>query len=102
MCLVCYGWLLFRATSLDQILTFSSTLFFDIGNLTTTVERPAFAGLLGLGVLAFYEATAYRVGGSESALRLSPMLMGALCATFTFVLILGLSNEPAQFIYFQF
>jgi alginate O-acetyltransferase complex protein AlgI len=100
--LTCYGWLLFRATSLEQVLRFTATLFRDFGNFATVIKPPTLAAQAGLFVLLVFECLEY-AAGSRTFYRAWPRaLRGALYAVVTFVLVMGLSNETAQFIYFQF
>jgi D-alanyl-lipoteichoic acid acyltransferase DltB (MBOAT superfamily) len=100
--LTCYGWLLFRATSLHQVAQFTQVLFADFGNLASTMAPPTFAALAGIPILLLLEIAEYRVGLDRLRLRISPMLRGAAGAAMLFVVLMGTSNEPQQFIYFQF
>jgi alginate O-acetyltransferase complex protein AlgI len=101
-CLTCYGWLLFRATSFSQIAQFTATLFTDFGNLTTAVRRPTLAASAGLAVLLVFEFLEY-VAGTRTFYRAWPRpIRGAFYAIVAFILLMGASNETAQFIYFQF
>ena len=100
--LTCYGWLLFRATSLEQIVAFTRTLVtgpFDLGVYVRTPRLPA---LVGLPLLLAYEWAEYAAGTNVFYRRLAPPIRGAWYASLIFVLVMGLSNEPSQFIYFQF
>jgi len=56
---ICYGWLLFRAHSLAQIMDFSSLLFSDFGNLDYGGGAPRFSSLLGLSLLFMMEIAQY-------------------------------------------
>jgi alginate O-acetyltransferase complex protein AlgI len=98
----CYGWLLFRAVSLDQVATFTGTLFTDIGNLSLTMKRPALAALFGLPVLIGVELLQYRYADTMFQFRLVRPVRAAIYACTLFLICMGMSNEPAQFIYFQF
>jgi D-alanyl-lipoteichoic acid acyltransferase DltB (MBOAT superfamily) len=98
----CYGWLLFRAHSFDQIRTFTALLFGFSAGGPSVISKPTTAasvGILVLGLLQFYD---YRAGNLESFKRWWPPLQGLLYATLIFILIMGTSNAPVQFIYFQF
>jgi len=102
-CFTLYGWLLFRAVSLEQIAHFTGVLFLDgflVGGLSMDV--PPFSALLGLPILVGYELTSF---SRESGYRLpnvltclKPVLVGGMI----FIFIASLSAPPAQFIYFQF
>jgi D-alanyl-lipoteichoic acid acyltransferase DltB (MBOAT superfamily) len=98
----CYGWLLFRAHSFGQIASFTQTLFVDFGNLATTIRKPPLAAMLGLPVLLLLECLEYAAGERTHYRSWPAPVRGALYATLLFILMMGLSNEPAQFIYFQF
>jgi alginate O-acetyltransferase complex protein AlgI len=98
----CYGWLLFRAHSFDQIRTFTALLFgFSTGGLSV-ISKPTTAALLGIIVLSLLQLCDYRAERLESFQRWRPALQGLLYATLIFILIMGMSNAPVQFIYFQF
>jgi D-alanyl-lipoteichoic acid acyltransferase DltB (MBOAT superfamily) len=100
--LTCYGWLLFRASSLGQVLRYTGTLFADFGNLATAIKWPTLAALAGLIVLVLFEIAEY-IAGSHTFYRSWPRpVRGAFYALLAFILVMGCSNEPAQFIYFQF
>lgn len=64
--LTCYGWLLFRATSLEQIIQFTQILFTDIGNLSLNLPKPTLPALLELPVLILYEILEYRANSPFS------------------------------------
>ena len=99
----CYGWLLFRAVSLEQVADFTGLLFTDFGNLATSVKRPTLAGLIGLPLLIALEMLQYRSGGNPQFYREYPTVVrGFIYAVMLFAILLGMSNAQAQFIYFQF
>lgn len=98
----CYGWLLFRANSFGQIASFTRALFLDFGNLAMTLRKPPLAAILGLPVLLLFECFEYAAGERTHYRSWPAPLRGALYATMIVILTMGLSNEPAQFIYFQF
>jgi alginate O-acetyltransferase complex protein AlgI len=98
----CYGWLLFRATSLEQILTFTHTLLFGLGDFSVMVPKPPLASLLGIPILIGYEVWEYFSQNPEFRFRLVPPLRAAFYAALLIVVLMGQSNAPAQFIYSQF
>ena len=98
----CYGWLLFRAISLDQVVAFTSTLIFDFGELALTIKKPTLAAVAGLPVLVLYEFAQYRAKDADCYERLIRPARGFLYASVLFLTCMGMSNDPAQFIYFQF
>ena len=100
--LTCYGWLLFRAHSFAQILTFTHALLGLDGSQMSVFSKPTTASILGILVLTALQICDYRAGQLESFLRWRPTAQGLLYAILLFILIMGTSNAPAQFIYFQF
>ncbi|HEY9641328.1 MAG TPA: MBOAT family O-acyltransferase, partial [Coleofasciculaceae cyanobacterium] len=100
--LTCYGWLLFRANSLDQIVTFTKILFTDFGNFSLSMPKPTFSGLLGLSVLIIYELAEYQAENVRFYSRYPAVLRGAFYGILTLLILMGTSNVSAQFIYFQF
>jgi alginate O-acetyltransferase complex protein AlgI len=100
--LTCYGWLLFRATSLDQVIDFTRTLISGPFDLTLNLRTPRLPAMVGMPLLVLYEAAEYAAGSNVFYRRLATPIRGAWYATLIFVLIMGSSNEPSQFIYFQF
>jgi D-alanyl-lipoteichoic acid acyltransferase DltB (MBOAT superfamily) len=101
-CLTCYSWLLFRATSLGQIKSFTRALFADSGAFSITVDRPPVVALLSLLILLMYECAEYRARSPEFYRTLPSPIRGAFYATLIFLLLMGTNNESTQFIYFQF
>ncbi len=100
--LTCYGWLLFRANSFEQIVNFTQILFTDIGDFSISISKPTLAGLCGLPLLFIYEIIEYHNQNATFYLRLPAVIRGVLYALLTTIMIMGMSNEPTQFIYFQF
>ena len=56
---ICYGWLLFRAHSLAQIMDFSSLLVTDFGDLDYGGGTPRLSSLLGMSLLFMMEIAQY-------------------------------------------
>lgn len=100
--LTCYGWLLFRANSLTQIASFTQILVTDIGNLSLSMPKPTLPALFGLPLLVLYEFLEFQSQSAHFYYRYSAIIRGVLYAVFTLLIIMGTSNAPAQFIYFQF
>jgi D-alanyl-lipoteichoic acid acyltransferase DltB (MBOAT superfamily) len=100
--MTCYGWLLFRAGSLEQVTAFTKSLFTGYGGLALTMEKPTLAAMLGMAILIPYEFAQYFAGSPTFYRRLPRPARGALYAFLVFAILLGTSNEPTQFIYFQF
>jgi D-alanyl-lipoteichoic acid acyltransferase DltB (MBOAT superfamily) len=98
----CYGWLLFRAHSFQQIEVFTARLFGFGAAVPSVATKPTTSALLGIAVLSVLQVCDYRAGRLESFKSWPIPLQGALYATIIFILIMGTSNAPVQFIYFQF
>ena len=98
-----YGWMLFRAHSFDQIADFTRILATGTGGLRFSASLPPLSTLLGIVLLAVWEAAQYRDGGDNRFyLRFPSWLVGLAIASMLFLMVMGMSNAPAQFIYFQF
>jgi D-alanyl-lipoteichoic acid acyltransferase DltB (MBOAT superfamily) len=101
----CYGWLLFRAVSFEQIIHFTGQLFTDFGtagSLSMTMRKPTLAGMIGVLVLIIYELTEYNLKDTCFYRRFPVPIRAGLYALMLFVILMGTSNAPVQFIYFQF
>lgn len=99
---VCYGWLLFRARSFEQIGTYTARLI-DIGHWgAPMLSKPSSATLVGAGLLIVYDFFAYRSGRATFYRRWAVPLRSAVYAVFVFVTVMGLANQRSAFIYFQF
>lgn len=101
---VCYGWLLFRAGSLDQVISFTVKLagivpaqFHDLA-----IPTPPVPALLGIVALLAWDACAERFGSEEFYARLPLILRGGLYAGMVYLLAFGATTPSAAFIYFQF
>jgi alginate O-acetyltransferase complex protein AlgI len=99
---ICYGWLLFRAHSLAQIVKFTSLLVTDFGNFSYGAGTPRLSALLGTCLLLAMEVTQYLKADTHFYKRFPVPFRGLLIATMIVITFIGMSNEPAQFIYFQF
>ena len=98
-----YGWLLFRATSLQQVVEFTGILFTGPISFDVAASPPRLSALIGMVLLAGIEIAQYLRGGNARFYQLLPApALGQLTAAMLFVTVMGTSNEPAQFIYFQF
>jgi alginate O-acetyltransferase complex protein AlgI len=98
----CYGWLLFRAGSFEKIISLTSVLIFDFGNMGFGAMRPRAAVILGLPILLCVEFIEYGLNGKKFYEKLPIPAWTAIYALMIFNLFLGMSNESAQFIYFNF
>jgi alginate O-acetyltransferase complex protein AlgI len=99
---VCYGWLLFRAHSLAQIVNFSSLLVTDFGNLDYGGGAPRLSSSLGMSLLFIMEVAQYSNADPCYYRRFPVPIRGFLIAAMIAITMMGMSNEPARFIYFQF
>jgi len=104
---VCYGWMLFRANSLEQIVTFTKSLVgFGPSGVASVLPRPVLPALLGIPLLFALHLIEYNGnarGTRVDVYRWWPRpLQGALYAAMILILVMGTSNAPVQFIYFQF
>ena len=100
--LTCYGWLLFRAHSFEQVSSFTSILFTDFGNLDYGGSVPRPSAIIGLALLCLMEVAQFRRDDTHFYQKLPLPLLGLLISTMIYITFMGMSNEPAQFIYFQF
>jgi D-alanyl-lipoteichoic acid acyltransferase DltB (MBOAT superfamily) len=97
-----YGWLLFRAHSLGQIEAFTSLLITDFGDLDYGAGAPRLSALLGMSLLLVLELAQHWQATPVYYRRFPVPVRGLLIAATLAITIMGMSNEPAQFIYFQF
>lgn len=101
--LTLYGRMLFRAESLAQIGLFTTVLATGAGGLDYGGTMPRLSAVGGIALLTVWEIVQYRRGGDARFYRDLPLpLVGFAVACMIFLIFMGTSNEPAQFIYFQF
>jgi alginate O-acetyltransferase complex protein AlgI len=99
---VCYGWLLFRSHSLKQIGEFTSLLVTDFGNLDYGAGMPRLSSLAGLPLLFMIEISQFWTDDHQALRRFPVPLQSLVLSIMLAIIMIGMSNEPAQFIYFQF
>jgi len=99
---VCYGWLLFRARSLDQVAAYSNELLTGPYTLSSMAARPPLAAVLGVVVLLLYDLAAYRSGRATFYRDWPVPVRSALFAVLVFLTLMGLASARSAFIYFQF
>jgi alginate O-acetyltransferase complex protein AlgI len=99
---VCYGWLLFRARSFEQIAAYTHELFFGSYQWSVALARPPLATMLGIVVLTAYDLMAYRSGRATFYRAMPPWARAGLYATLGFLTLMGLASARSAFIYFQF
>jgi len=100
--LTLYGWLLFRASSLEQVVRFTGTLFHGFNSFASAMKPPTQAAKAGLLLLIVFECLEYAAGSRTFYRNWPRPIRGAFYAAVTFVLVMGFSNATSQFIYFQF
>jgi alginate O-acetyltransferase complex protein AlgI len=99
---VCYGWLLFRAQSFAQIGHFTSLLVSDFGNFDYGAGAPRLSSICGIALLLLIEFAQYWTRDSHFYQNIAAPLRGFIIASMIAITLMGMSNDPAQFIYFQF
>lgn len=99
---VCYGWLIFRAHSFSQIADFTWRLFADFGDLDYGAGAPRLSSLSGIAILVVVELAQFNSGDEYFHRRLPAPLRGLFLAALVVTIMMGMSNDPAQFIYFKF
>jgi alginate O-acetyltransferase complex protein AlgI len=99
---VCYGWLLFRAHSFTQILDYTTLLVTDFGDLDFGARAPRLSAIAGMALLCGIELVQHWKADPCFYRRLAVPIRGFLIAAMIAITMMGMSNEPAQFIYFQF
>lgn len=101
--LILYGRMLFRAESLDQVGQFTWVLLTGTGGLDYGAGMPRLSAVGGFLLLLVWEIVQYRRGGDARFYQTLPrIVIGFAIACMIFLTLMGISNEPAQFIYFQF
>jgi len=100
--ITCYGWLLFRSVSLEQIISFTRIILFEWDDLSSNIKRPPLAAILGLPILVLYEFYEYISKDVRFYKLFYVPVSAGLIALIIMLIAMGLSNEPSQFIYFQF
>lgn len=97
----CYGWLLFRANSFDQITQFTVFLF-NVNTLHSIIRMPSIATLIGIVFLFFFDVVSVFHNNPVFYISYHKLCRTFMYALFIFILLMGMTNAPADFIYFQF
>ncbi|MES2889366.1 MAG: MBOAT family O-acyltransferase [Pseudomonadota bacterium] len=100
--LMVYGWLLFRAHSLEQIATFTATLLSGPFPASTSMKVPPLSALLGIVVLLWHDHTAYREDTPRFYRHAPAWKAGWVHCCLIVATLMGLANARSAFIYFQF
>lgn len=99
---ICYGWLLFRAPSLDKIVSLTSTLIVDFGNMDFGAAWPRLAAVLGLPIFFIIELVE-KIGVEKPFYKKMPVpAWTSLYAAIIFNIAIGMTTESTQFIYMVF
>lgn len=100
---VCYGWMLFRATTLDQVASFTAKMVTPASLLAApVVANPPLAALAGIAFLFVHDLAEEASSDPRPYMRLPRVLRGAVYASLVTLLLMGLQNGSTEFIYFQF
>lgn len=101
---VCYGWLLFRATSFGQVVDFTARLFTlrlaDFADLP--MPSVPFPALCGIAILLAWDLATEWTGKVRFYLGWPRWLRAVLYAVLIYALAFGATTSPSAFIYFQF
>jgi len=85
---VCYG--------------FTWRLFADFGDFDYGAGTPRLSSLVGIAILVVLEMAQFNSGDEFFHRRLPSPLRGLFLAALVVTIMMGMSNDPAQFIYFKF
>ena len=97
---VCYGWLLFRATSFTQITDFTARIV--AGPAGVTIPDPPAAAYLGMLFLLVWDVLIERSGDVRFYERWPMWIRAGLYAGMIYLLAFGATTATSAFIYFQF
>ena len=99
--LVCYGWLLFRASSFHQIRVFTGTLLHGLGGLGPLGAVPLVVALLAASLWAV-ESWVRNADDPGASLGWHRGLGPLACALLVMAIVLFTPTDTRSFIYFQF
>jgi len=97
----CYGWLLFRANSFNQIVEFTQILF-SFDSFSSVIKVPSIATLLGIVFLFLFDFSSVYHDNAAFYFSYPKLSRSFLYAATIFILLMGMTTAPAEFIYFQF
>ncbi|MBK0329372.1 MBOAT family protein [Rhodobacteraceae bacterium F11138] len=97
---VCYGWLLFRATSFAQIVDFTGRLF--TGPPGLTIPTIPTAAYLAMAVLLVWDMLIERTGNVRFYQTWPMAVRAGVYAGMIYLLAFGATTTTSAFIYFQF
>ena len=100
---VCYGWLLFRATSFEQIAEFTGRLAGVLPAPSgSAMPAPPFAAILGIGFLLVWDILTETRGRVRFYADWPVVIRAGLWAGMIYLLAFGATTTTSAFIYFQF
>lgn len=100
---VCYGWLLFRATSTAQIMDFTTKLIgLSSAPEGLTIASPPIPALLGIVFLFVWDILTERSGDVRFYARWPLLVRAGLWASMIYLFAFGATTSTSTFIYFQF
>jgi D-alanyl-lipoteichoic acid acyltransferase DltB (MBOAT superfamily) len=101
---VCYGWLLFRAQSFDQIQDFTLRLAGLGGAIPEglSMPPPPLAAMLAMGFVLVWDMLIERSGDVRFYAAWPLPVRAALYAGMVYLLAFGATTQTSSFIYFQF
>jgi alginate O-acetyltransferase complex protein AlgI len=99
--LICVGWLLFRAQSMDQVWGMLSLIFTDFRVTDFSRYAGALLAFYGLPV-AIFELWLYRRGDLASLTKVAWPVRAAVYAYVAVMILIFHPTETHEFIYFQF
>ncbi len=100
---VCYGWLLFRATSFAQISEFTAILLgLTTAPLGLTLPTPPLPALLAMVFLFVWDMFTERSGNVRFYSGWPMIIRAALWAVMIYLFAFGATTSTSSFIYFQF
>jgi len=98
----CYGWLIFRAESMEQIFSFSHAILFDFRPQDLLIPELSRAFVYGFPLLLLLDVLQYRSNRSTFYRQWPLVLRYSLYSMLVVLILVGTGNSPEQFIYFQF
>lgn len=98
----CYGWLIFRAESMDQIANFSTAIIFNFNFNALILPDLSKAFLYGFPLLLTLDLFQYKSGQTTFYRGWPIMVRYSLYSSLIVLILVGTGNSPEQFIYFQF
>lgn len=100
---VCYGWLLFRATSFAQIAEFTSKLIgLTDAPAGLSMPSPPIAAMLGLAFLLVWDLWTELTGNVQFYAKWPVLIRAGLYAAMVYLFAFGATTATSAFIYFQF